>query len=285
MKHIVIPFLALLMLCACQKASIYDDEPKPETKPNLIVNVFEIEQTPFSDITRAEPAEACTRLNFLVYDMEDKRVKYVNQQVGEEDFGTASFQLDEGDYYLVVVAHSSDGNPTTTNPVKIQFTNKQGYSDTFLSSGIINIGSDLLEQKVHLDRITALCRFVITDDYPDDVARMRFYYTGGSGAFDSTTGFGNVNSKQTVFFDVADGQKQFDLYTFPHDIEGTIHLLVTALDAEDNVIKEHEFDVPITQNKITWLSGPYFTGSHSGSTTVSAVNINTEWAGEIHLTF
>ena len=285
MKKLLLSLLALLALSACQKASIYDDELEQRLKGNLIVNVFKLEQTPFSTITRAEPAEACIRLNFAVYDMEDKRVKQINQLLGDESFGTAAFQLEEGDYQLVVVAHSSDGNPTMTDLTRIQFSNKLGFTDTFLYYGNISIGEESVEMDLTLNRIVALCRFCITDDIPDDVTRMQFYYTGGSGTFDASTGFGSVNSKQSIFFDVTEGQKQFDLYTFPHDTEGTLHLTVTAYDDGDNILKEREFNVPVTQNKITWLSGPYFTGSSSSSVIVPSIDINADWAGNIYLTF
>jgi len=205
--------------------------------------------------------------------------------VGDAKFGSASFLLDEGDYQLVIVAHSSDGNPTMTDLTKIQFTNKQGFSDTFLYYGTVTIGEDPVEKNLTLNRIVALCRFTITDDYPENVSQMRFYYTGGSGAFDATTGFGSVNSKQSLLFDITDDQKQFDLYTFPHDMEGTIDLTVTAYDEADNIVKERDFEVPVTRNKITWLSGPFFTGSGSSSTSVFSINIDTDWAGDTHLTF
>ena len=109
--------------------------------------------------------------------------------------------------------------------------------------------------------------------------------TSCSGAFDATTGFGSVNSKQSLLFDITDDQKQFDLYTFPHDMEGTIDLTVTAYDEADNIVKERDFEVPVTRNKITWLSGPFFTGSGSSSTSVFSINIDTDWAGDTHLTF
>jgi hypothetical protein len=138
---------------------------------------------------------------------------------------------------------------------------------------------------VSLDRITSLCRFVLTDDeIPAEVKRMRFYYTGGSGAFDATTGLGCVKSKQDVKFDVTATQKQFDLYTFLHDKEGTIHLTVTGLDASGNELYQREFDVPMQQNHITWLTGAFFNGSGSSST-ITGVTVNTDWAGETHLTF
>ena len=284
MKKIIFPFLALFVLASCEKA-VFSEEDSNEPKGNFIVNIFEIEHTPFSTLTRTAPANACTRFNFAVYQQDGTRVKQVNQKLEDPDFGTASFQLAEGDYQLVVVAHSSDGNPTMTDPKKVQFSNAQGFTDTFLWSGNITIGDEAKEMSLSLRRIVALCRFVITDDFPADVKTMRFYYTGGSGAFDAATGYGSVNSKQDVKFTVSATQKQFDLYTFLHDAEGTIKLTVTALDDKDNVLNERSFDVPLYQNQITWFTGAFFDGSGASSSTITDIDINTKWAGEHHLTF
>ena len=172
-----------------------------------------------------------------------------------------------------------------TDPKKVQFSNAQGFTDTFLWSGNITIGDEAKEMSLSLRRIVALCRFVITDDFPADVKTMRFYYTGGSGAFDAATGYGSVNSKQDVKFTVSATQKQFDLYTFLHDAEGTIKLTVTALDDKDNVLNERSFEVPLYQNQITWFTGAFFDGSGASSSTITDIDINTEWAGEHHLTF
>ena len=285
MKKIFFPFLALFVLVSCEKAVFSEETDGNEPKGNLIVNVFEIEHTPFSALTRTALEDVCTRLNFAVYQQDGTRVKQVNQQKGDTGFGSASFQLAEGNYQLVVVAHSSKGNPTMTNPKKIQFTNATGYSDTFLYSCNVTIADETVEKNVSLDRIVSLCRFVLTDDYPEEVTQMKFYYTGGSGAFNATTGLGSVNSKQTVIFDITEDQKQFDLYTILHDLEGTIKLTVTALDANDNVFNEREFNVPMYWNQITWLSGAFFNGSGASSITIIGMDINTEWKGEHHLTF
>lgn len=284
--------LCTLPLLSCEKA-IIDPESVVSGSPadkNLRVTVFSIEKTPFETFTRAAtPAsEACTRLNFAIYDEGGSRVKQVNQTSAEADFGKASFQLAEGDYLLVVVGHSASGNPTMTDLTKVQFTNATGYTDTYLCCGNVTIGEEEVDYQVSLDRITALCRFVLTDtEIPVDVKKMRFYYTGGSGAFNATTGFGCVNSKQDVKFDVSASQKQFDLYTFPYkSTEGTIHLTVSALDASGVEILQREFDVPMQQNYITWLSGPFFgASSTTGSTGITSVTVNTDWAGETHLTF
>ena len=294
MKRLIISLCAVLALVviftvfSCEKAIISNENESGDANGNLKVTVFEIEKTPFASLTRTgENASAVvTRLNFAVYDTDGARLKQVNQELGKNaDFGTASFQLEEGTYQLVVVGHSSNGNPTMTNPAKIQFTNSTGYTDTFLFSDDVTIGGETVRKEVSLDRIVALCRFVVTDAFPADVRKMRFYYTGGSGAFNAATGLGTVNSKQTMTFDVGAGQKQFDLFTFLHDQYGDIALKVTALDNADNVLYERDFDVPMEQNHITWLSGAFFGGSGSSSTTITGVTVNTDWAGETHITF
>ena len=299
--HCVCILCTLLLLLSCEKA-ITDEDSVVSGSPadknaNLTVTVFSIEKTPFEALTRAENAEAdfgkatpasevCTRLNFAIYDEGGSRVKQVNQTSAEADFGKASFQLAEGTYLLVVVGHSANGNPTMTDPTKVQFTNATGYTDTYLCCANVTIGEEKVDYQVSLDRITALCRFVLTDtEIPSEVKKMRFYYTGGSGAFNAQTGLGCVNSKQDVKFDITSSQKQFDLYTFLHDTEGTIHLTVSALDASGGIYAERDFDVPMQQNYITWLSGPFFGDSGSSSTTITSVTINTDWAGETHITF
>ena len=281
----VCTIVALCVMVSCEKPLM--DEKTDEPTGNLKVTVYEMEKTPFGSLTRgAEPvSNVCTRLNFALYDMGGSRVKLVNQTKGNANFGEASFQLEEGDYQLVVVAHSASGNPTMTNPTKIQFTNATGYTDTFLYYDEVTIGEEPVELKVSLERIVALCRFVITDDFPADVTQIRFYYTGGSGAFNATTSLGCVNSKQDVKFDVTAGQKQFDLYTFLHNPSDEIALKVTALDAAGNELYAKEFDVPMQQNYITWLTGAFFNGSGSSSTVIGGVTVDTDWAGETHIAF
>lgn len=289
--------LAVVVLTSCEKA-IFDPEEETSdgANSNLRVSVYQIEKTPFTSLTRAannattrasEAASAVvTRLNFAIYDQGGLRLKQVNQESSAADFGQASFQLEPGTYQLVVVGHSASGNPTMTNPAKIQFTNTTGYTDTFLCYSEVTIAEEAVDYQVSLDRIVARCSFVLTDEaIPSDVKKLQFYYTGGSGAFNAATGLGSVASKQTVTVDVTSGQKQFDLYTFLHDLSDTIALKVTALDASGNVLYERDFDVPMEQNHITWLSGAFFNGSGSSSTTITGVTVNTDWAGETHLTF
>ena len=277
---------ATFVLLSCEKPIALEDGETDDVEGNLRVNVYEIETAPFANSTRAAVSDVCTRLNFAIYDEGGSRLKQVNQTSDKSGFGQCAFQLEEGTYQLVVVGHSANGNPTMTNLGKIQFTNSTGYTDTFLCYGEVNIGEEPVELNISMDRIVALCRFVVTDDIPAEVKKLQFYYTGGSGAFNAVTGMGCVNSKQTVTYDVATvSEKQFDLYTFLHELSDNIVLTVTALDASGNELHSRQFDVPMQQNHITWLSGAFFDGSGSSSTSITGVTVNTNWDGETHLTF
>lgn len=278
--------MILGVMTSCEKVALPEDFGTDTQKGNLRISIFEIEKTPFASLTRAleAPSEACARLNYVIYTTDGERLKQVNQTSDNVNFGNCSFQLEQGTYQLVIVGHSSNGNPTMTDPKKIQFTNAQGFTDTFLYCEYVTIGEETVDLNVSLNRIVSMCRIVITDDFPTNITKMRFYYTGGSGAFNAQTGLGCVNSKQLQTFDVTENQQEFDLYTFLHDTEGTIHLTITALDANGSELYDHTTDVTMEQNHITWLTGALFNGSTSSSTSTT-VTINTAWAGEKHLTF
>ena len=287
MKKIVLSFCALtaLVLMGCEKPLISEGEEESEdTEGNLTVTVWQSGHEPFPTMTRATSLDDYNRLNYAIYTSDGTRVKQVNQTRENTGFGSATFQLEPATYQVVVVAHNCNKNPTMTNLNKIQFTNAMGYTDTSLYYGEVEVTEEHKDVQVDLERIVSLCRVIITDEYPEDVTQMRFQYKGGSGAFDAKTGYGCVNSTQTLFFDVTNGQKQFDLYTYLHDEGGTLHLLATAYDDADNVIHEREFEVPMLYNQITRFSGPFFTGSGNGSLDITIV-INTDWSGVQDITF
>ena len=280
--------LTIAFFASCSKASLGDEDLPDNSIPadaNLVVSINQIEQRPFRTNISVDSA-ICTRLNFAVYNLSGTRLKQFNQKVGESSFGTASFQLEPGTYRLVVLAHSSNGNPTMTDPAKIQFKNSQGYTDTFLYDTTVSVAQESQTLNVSLNRIVSMCRFVINDAIPDEVTHLEFYYTGGSGAFDANTRLGCVNSKQDVKFDVTAGQSwtAFDLYTFLHKEEGTIHLKVTALDAADNVVSNRELDILMRQNQITWATG-YFFADHPETSSWSVIpmaSLDRTWNNEIY---
>ena len=250
--------IATLLCAACNTVDFNDIDPEPDEPQagsgNLTLCVTHLQKSPFSTDT------CSTHLNFAFYDLGGTRVKQVNQKRGDSSYGMANVQLDPGTYQMVVLAHSSDRNPTMTNLAKIQFTNAYRYTETFVRYERITVTGQPQDIDLALDRIVALCRFVISDPIPEGVSQMRFQYTGGSGHFSAFTGLGVTKSTQVVTQQVQPGKQYqvFDLYTFLHQEADQISLTATALDASGIERYTWDFQIPMAQNQVTWLTGNFF---------------------------
>lgn len=115
---------------------------------------------------------------------------------------------------------------------------------------------------VTLERRVAMFRLVLTDSViPDDARQFKFYYTGGSSTLCLTTGYGNVNSRQTEYR-LIEGNI-YEVYTFPHEEEGTLKMTISALNEAEDVIGEAVFEgVPVKVNHITTYTGSFFSAGN-----------------------
>ena len=267
-------FIALaLLLAACEKLFLDNDASK-EKDANVILRMSQFEQTAFDNggnrsATRAavDITELCSRLNIAIFDVDSTKVKSVSQKEGDASFGTVALKLATGSYRLVVIAHNCDGSATSTSEEKVSFPNNK-VTDTFYYYGNLEVNDSVKTYDLTLTRAVAMFRLVLTDDaWPSSVTKLKFYYTGGSSTFSPSAGYGCVNSRQTEVRTIAaDGI--YDIYTLPHTEQDVLtKLTVTALDADDNIIKERVFEnVPITRNQITRYTGSFFGSGGSGST-------------------
>ena len=271
MKKFMLFALALLA-AACEKPVI--DEDLVATKDaNVILHFKQFEQEAF---TRAatDITELCSRLNIALFDAEGTKVKTVAQKEGDSSYGTVALTLTAGTYRLVVIAHNCDGSATITSTEKVTFPNNK-VTDTFYYYGDLVVTEAKQSYDLTLTRAVAMFRLVLTDEeIPSNVAKLKFYYVGGSSTFSPKDGYGCVNSKQTevrtVPADFVSGTA-FDIYTLPHTESDVLtKLTVTALDQNDNTIKERIFEnVPITRNQITRYTGSFFGSGGSGGSSSS----------------
>ena len=278
--------LALMaMLTACEKplldaAAVSDASP---SEANVILRFTQFEQEAF---TRAatDITSLCSRLNIAIFNSEGTKVKTVAQKEGDSDYGTVALSLAEGTYQLVVIAHNCEGSATITSTEKVTFPNNK-VTDTFYYYGDLVVTSEQQNYDLTLTRAVAMFRLVLTDeDIPSAVAKFKFYYTGGSSTFSPKDGYGCVNSKQTELRTVPAGSASgtiFEIFTLPHTEEDVLtKLTVTALDANDNTIKERIFEnVPVVRNQVTRYTGSFF-GSDGGGQTGSGsfrMTADPEW--------
>ncbi|MCR4852078.1 MAG: FimB/Mfa2 family fimbrial subunit [Prevotella sp.] len=282
-----------LLLTACEKA--YDEEMKVDkteetTQGNVTLRINNLEMMPFENVTSTKSVDnvdlVCSRISYAIF-QNDTKVKAVNQEKGAEDFGAVTLTLAEGIYDLVVIAHNGSGNPTVSSPTKITFSNNI-ISDTFYYYGKLTVTGQSQTVDLTLTRSVAMFRLKTNDNIPNEVKNMKFYYTGGSSTFDATTGYGNVNSRQTVNIGVtADMNGKpgvFEVYTFPHEETGTLKMTVTAEDGNGNTVMERVFsNVPIQRNYITQMSGEFFGTQMSGQ--AFSLKADGDWGGQNDLTY
>lgn len=286
---LVLAFIGM-SLCSCQKAVFDDDEEEGlGDRVKLQFHVTQFEQMPFDAVPAMRGTNignTCTRLNFAVY-QSGERVQQINQTSSDGNFGSFNLALKPGQYQLVVLAHSSDENPTMTDPCKVTFTNKGKVTDTFGYGDTITVTNDSAYH-IKLKRLVAMVRLQTTDTVTRDAKLVRFYYTGGSSTLDALRGVGCVNSQQVASFDITSDMvgkpATFDIYTFPKADNKGLKLQVTTHDKNNSVLVEEIIsNVPVQRNVITLYKGRLF-NRNAGSKGDFNVDLNSddEWTTVEH---
>ena len=289
-KRAAMTLLILLFgLTACEKPVFSEDGSGGDShaEANVILHFTQFEASPLTPLqeargTRAatDITELCSRLNIAIFDADGTKVKTVAQKSDDANYGTVALSLAAATYQLVVIAHNGDGSATISTTEKVTFPNNK-VTDTFYYYGDLVVTGEKQSYDLTLTRAVAMFRLVLTDEsVPAAVAKFKFYYVGGSSTFSPVEGYGCVQSKQTEIRTVAD-DGIYEIYTLPHSEEDLLtKLTVTALDANDNIIKERVFEnVPVVRNQVTRYTGSFF-GSGGGEQTGSGdfrMTADPEW--------
>ena len=257
MKQLMFIALALL-LAACEKPVLDNEDAVTKKDANVILHFKQYEQESFTR-SATDITELCSRLNIAIFDADGTKVKTVAQKESDAGYGTVALTLAAGTYQLVVIAHNGEGSATITSTEKVTFPNNK-VTDTFYYYGDLVVTSEMQSYDLTLTRAVAMFRLVLTDDeMPASVAKLKFYYLGGSSTFSPKDGYGCVNSKQTEIRPASDDDI-YEIFTLPHTEDDVLtKLTVTALDQNDNIVKEKVFEnVPVTRNQVTRYTGSFF---------------------------
>ena len=224
-----------------------------------------------------------TRMTMVLY-QDDVRVDYVNQENSDPGFGTMSVDLDPGTYQLVVLAHSGQRSPTTTNCHKISFS--APLTDVFSYYGDVVIGKEASKITVQLTRAVAKIQLNITDEIPEGVSFFNYIYKGASVSFDPATQLGVTSStRRNVEIEKAEGVKTFELYTFVSSDNQTVDWDFAGYSESNEVIGSKKFsDIPVSLRKVTKIDSPVFDGVIEGPTDITFTFDDT-WDGVVDYTF
>ena len=258
--HLLASLLLMLIasLSSCEKFTFDDSNAQPlNADGNVTIHIDQVQNTKIRSTSRAgsekDLKEICSRISFAVFDVEEK-LQTINQTQDTQGFGTAHFNLDEGEYRLVIIAHNGAGNCTISSPEKIKFASNK-LTDTFYYYGRLSVTEEGAKADIHLTRPVGAFKLHITDEVlPEDAKSIKFYYIGGSSTLDATTGYGCVNSRQTESFSLSPDMRDFTVYTFPHDPaeRKAIKMTISLLNTDAKATKEFELaDVKIKRNTIT----------------------------------
>ena len=275
MKQLMFIALALL-LAACEKPVLDNEDYVTKKDANVILHFKQYEQESFTR-SATDITELCSRLNIAIFDADGTKVKTVAQKESDAGYGTVALTLAAGTYQLVVIAHNGEGSATITSTEKVTFPNNK-VTDTFYYFGDLVVTTEVQSYDLTLTRAVAMFRLVLTDDeMPSNVAKLKFYYLGGSSTFSPKDGCGCVNSKQTEIRPVSD-DGIYEIFTLPHTEDDVLtKLTVTALDQNDNIIKEKVFEnVPVTRNQITRYTGSFFGSGGSGGSSDGTIRLTAD---------
>ena len=224
-----------------------------------------------------------TRMTMVLY-QNDVRVDYVNQDNLDKDFGTMSVDLDPGTYQLVVLAHSGQRSPTTTNCHKISFS--APLTDVFSYYGDVVVGKEVNKVTVQLTRAVAKIQLTVTGEIPAGVSFFNYIYKGASVSFDPATQKGVASTtRRNVEVEKADGVKTFELYTFVSSDDQTVDWDFAGYSSEKEVLGSKKIsNIPVALRNVTKIESKVFDGVIEGPTDIS-VTVDDTWDGVINYTF
>ena len=278
MLSIAVLMFATTLFVACEKPLLDEDNfgsTKDYSNKNVVIHFSTYD---YSSMTRAAQnvTAFCSRINVAIFNESGSKVASEAQKSSDSDYGVAAFDLPEGTYTVVGIAHSCDGSATISSPDKVTFPSNK-VTDTFYYYGEIEVTAEPHDYSLQMTRAVAMFRLTLTDDpLPETLTQFKFYYTGGSSTFNPSTGFGCVNSKQTEYRTTTADTKVYEVYSFPHTESDVLKITITALNATGVTISERLFeDVPIKLNTVTSYTGSFFNGS-SGTITSSSVGFTAD---------
>ena len=287
MKKVTL-FLAVILLvtgCAKKEALV----PVRVHINDFSISQEEIPSKTASDVVDYTGVKAITLAFYTADGTEQYKVTQMRADATTyTTFGEFDLSLPMGSYTMVVLGYGlNDGEPaiTLTGPTSATFGDYPAR-ETFVATQAVSItNTDALELNATLNRVVAKHKVLSTDGRTANANSVRITTSGGSKAFNpstglatSNTGFSNtVNITSTAVGSVAGPVS----YLFLATDEQTVNVTIDVLD-ENNQTISHKVvnNVPLQRNRMTKLVGSIFTASGDGS-----FQVETEWLPETEVNF
>jgi len=278
----------LLLFASCQKNG-------GVATVRLHVNNFNVSQEEFpelrsaSDVADYSGVKAITLAFYTASGDEQYKVTQMRADATTYTaFGEFDLSLPMGSYTMVVLGYGlNDGEPaiTLTGPTSATFGDYPAR-ETFVATQAVSItNTDALELNATLNRVVAKLKVLSTDGRTANANSVRITTSGGSKAFNPSTGLATINtgfSNTVNITSTAVGSVAGPVsYLFLATDEQTVNVTIDVLDENNQTISHKEVNnVPLQRNRMTKLVGSIFTASGDGS-----FQVETEWLPETEVNF
>ncbi len=280
----------LLLLTSCNQE---EDNNQTLVPIHVNTNGFNVTQEDFEPTRAATTADDYTNVNAIILafyqgNTEIKRITQLRADVPQgQSFGEFNLYLPIGKYTMLVVAYSTNENSpfTLTSLTEAAFTGLR-VKDTFVATQTVDVTSgNPLALSATLNRIVSQLTVTSTDGKAPNADKLRMTLSGGSKAFNPSTGFAADNlgfANAVAFTKDAGVPTSSATMLFLTDDTQNIDVTIDVLDAQSNVITHKVItNVPFKRNKVTLLTGALY----SSSTTVSPIQLNADWLPTVTITF
>lgn len=276
MRNCLILFAAAMLLAACSK-SVMDDEEITQVR-NIQFAVGGDFQNPV--FTRAAPtADGKVMTDLWLFDYVDGAlVQSIHQTADDSDFGAPSVPLAYGEHVIYFVCSRGVGATVSTADHTIVWQNPR---DTFWKRVSLSVGSGTPATRiVTLDRVVTCLQVKVNDEVPEAIASITVtpaewffgmdYQT--AAAMGEQQGEPRLLSIPSSYVGTS-GQVSISIYGFSAAAEWRTDFDVVAHDADDNIIGQAAVtNAPFLRNRVTTYSGSLFSSNNTFT-----ITLNDQW--------
>lgn len=283
--HMSLPLMAVVMsVTSCQNGS--EEVTNINGKANITFNVINYQQQGLDDVTTGEfgtraagDVSVLAHLALAVYDAEGNIYTTVEQNRGDDGYGTFSLNVPYGKYSFVFIGYDGSHAVQFNDPTRITFTDNY-VPNCFCSTltTTISDGANLNEQ-ISLTRCVGCFSIRCSNGVPDDMMAMSYTTTGGGTALNPFTGFAASTTTRTGKIDFSNttnrkNTQTANIYCFLPDNTATMTFNLSA-DREDGTpIRTRTFsDVPMKMNQRIYYTGDFFADDAAFTLTLT----NADW--------
>lgn len=285
MKKCVIALLAAMVLTACEKEIVSNDQNGVTTSDESTVGkkfTFTVKgdfTSEWKAVTRgylAADGKDMTDVWVLDY-MGGALIQQLHQTNTDEDFGVPVMQLAYGSHHVYFVASRGTGPELNVGEHRLTW---EKVSDTFYKDYEVNVvATSNGNRAVTLERVATKLRLTFTDAIPENAATINITPATWYKGLDYVTGEPcAVAESQTTTINIPPtsiGQTgvQASMFSVSTATEWTTDVTISSKTSTDAVLGTATLTaVPLKANRVSDYSGPLFSAGGSMS-----LSLNGEW--------